>query len=366
MAQPPSLRGRTAAGTLAIAALAIVLAGAPALSATTPSPSPDTAGTTWAIAPATEGMADGRVSLRHTIEPGTSVQDAVIVTNYGPDAATYDVYASDGIVTADGNFDLIAPVEAPSDGGAWISFGDVPDSEPREPGGLTVQIPAETALAIPVEIAAPADSTPGDHPAGIVAELSREDANGVSFASRVGVRVHLRAAGDLDPRLTVENVEATWMPSWNPFAPGTVEITYTVANHGNVRVGADLAVRQSGPFDGDPQLVDDSMREVLPGQTAELTASVPTWPLVRAWGDIAASPTVVGEDEVDGSLLTTSSTPYAAWTLPWAQLCLVLIICALVFAVIAWRRYRARKWEASVAAAAQARRDAPDGERAGR
>ncbi|MEK8227936.1 hypothetical protein NKG05_20355 [Oerskovia sp. M15] len=46
------------------------------------------------------------------------------VTNFSDHPATFDVYASDGVVTADGQFDLLAAGTTPTDGGSWITLGE--------------------------------------------------------------------------------------------------------------------------------------------------------------------------------------------------------------------------------------------------
>ncbi|GAA1816749.1 hypothetical protein [Nesterenkonia flava] len=66
-----------------------------------------------------------------------------------------------------------------------------------------------------------------------------QDSGGVGMESRVGVRVHLRVAGDLVPTLAVTGLETRYEGSWNPFTPGTLYVDYRVENTGNVRLGSE-------------------------------------------------------------------------------------------------------------------------------
>jgi hypothetical protein len=374
-----SLRGaRRAAPALVLAALAalvcapaaawpgppVAVPGTPPTSVPTAAdapgdgaPSDDAAAppaqTTWALRPAGAEGADARVSLRHEVEPGGAASDVVALTNFSARPATFAVYASDGLITDEGLFDLLAPGDAPSDGGAWIAVGPVEGATARPDGGILLDVPAGETVLVPVEIRVPANATPGDHPAGVVAELVRGEGGGVQLAARVGVRVHLRVAGDVVARLEPQRVTATYTPSWNPFAPGTVTVTVDVANAGNVRMGADTAVRVEGPWGVASAEARVEQREVLPGQAVPTTVEIPVAPLVRAWGEVVVTPGVVGEDVVDGPLQAGSAS-FALWVVPWSQLALLAAVVGLVLLVRGLRRRSARIVQARIDAAVAA------------
>jgi len=342
-----------------LVAAAFVVGALPASAALATTGGEDVAaGTTWALEPATDDDAAGRVSIRHEIEPGESVSDAVVVSNLSAHDATFAVYAGDGLVDDEGNFDILPAETAPSDGGAWVEIGEVEGATPRPGGGIVVEVPASSSTRVPLEITVPADATPGDHPAGVVAELVQGGAASLQVSSRVGVRLHLRVAGDVVAELS-PTVEARWSPSWNPFAPGTVTVDYTVENTGNVRVGADVAATVTGPFGAGGGSATGERREVLPGQAASGTVHITeVWPLFRAAGELVASPGVVGEDDVDAALLPSTVT-FQVWTVPWPQLLLLaLLVATAVLVVRARRRAAARvqaRIDAAVAAAVSAR-----------
>ncbi|MFG6504052.1 hypothetical protein [Microbacterium sp. P05] len=345
-------------------ALAAVFGGATAATALeAPSAAPDAdAGTTWAIAPSSAEGPDGRVSFRHTIDPAASVDEFVAVTNFGTAPAPFAVYASDGVVTEAGNFDLLPSEAEPVDSGTWVSIGAVAGSTPRDGGGIVIEVPAASTTVVPIRVDVPTEATPGDHPAGVVAELVAADDSSVEVTSRVGVRLHLRVAGDVVASVVPGSVEASYSPSWNPFAPGTLTIDYVVSNSGNVRLGSTVTTQAAGLLGVGGESVSGEVREILPRQQAASSVAVDVWPLFFTWGDVTAVPVIVGEDAVEAELVTVT-TPFTAWTIPWSQLVLLaLLAVAVVVALRARRKAEARvqsRIDAAVAAAS-AQNPVPD------
>jgi hypothetical protein len=344
---------------LPAAAPVTAAAAAPSPTAAAVDPASADAGaarTTWSLEPAvTEAAPEGRVSFRHAVDPGAEVADALTLTNFSDHPATFEVYAGDGVVTADGQFDLPPTGTEAEAAGAWIALGDAAGTL-AEPGTVQrVEVAAGAQASLPFVVRVPADATPGDHPAGIVAALATEPGAGVAMDSRVGTRLHLRVTGELAPALAVQDVRTTYTPSWNPFAPGTLRLDYTVANTGNVRLGASAAADASGPFGvTDTSAAGPALREVLPGQTAAGSVEVDAWPLVRLAGAVAVTPSVVGEDEVTAAL-AGAERGWSAWAVPWVQLGLLLLAVGTVLAI---RRARSRREAATrrriAAAVAQA------------
>ncbi|GIG41758.1 COG1470 family protein [Cellulomonas phragmiteti] len=326
----------------AVVALAASLVAAPVATGAPPAAAAvdDAPGTTvtWTVQPATADGPDGRLSLRHVIDPGASVTDHVTVSNLGDGPATFAVYAGDGIVSDAGYFDL-PPAGPPQDGGAWVALDPPAGAETLDDGRLRLTLEAGAAVTVPLTITVPADATPGDHPAGVVAELVAGDT--VRLAARTGVRLHLRVAGEVTAALVPEQVTARWEPSWNPFAPGTVHVRYVVRNAGDVRLGARAATTLAGPAGLAAAAHTAELREVLPGQSATVEATLPVWPLGRASGHVDVRPWVVGEDVVDAAM-RTASADVAVWTVPWSQLGLLLVLAAGVV-LTRWLRRRSAR-----------------------
>ncbi|MFE5407454.1 hypothetical protein [Microbacterium sp. NPDC056569] len=312
--------------------------------------------TTWSLTPATAEGPDSRVSLRHVIGAGQSVDDFVTLTNFSPHPARFDVYASDGLVSASGDFDLLPPGETPVDSGSWITVGAVENGS-TDGGVLTVEVQPDSSLTIPLTIAVPTDATPGDHPAGVVAQFVPEADGPVQMANRVGVRAHLRVDGEVVAAIGPTSVSTMYEPSWNPFAPGILRIEHRLANSGNVRLGAETRTTVTGPLGLAPADASSQTREVLPGQTTASAVRLEVWPLFVALGEITVDPLVVGEDDVVAPESSTSS--FTVWMVPWSQLALLMLVAAaVVLAIRLRRRSRADVQRRIDEAVAQARESA--------
>lgn len=344
-----------------LAALVGGLGAGSAAAATSDEGAPAAGGTvTWTVQPATADGPDGRISLRHVLDPGASVTEHVTVTNFSDRAATFAVYAGDGVVSDSGHFDLPPGDGAPRDGGAWVALGDVAGADRVDGRTLHLTLDPGAAATVPVTVAVPADATPGDHPAGVVAELVSGDA--VRLAARVGTRLHLRVTGDVEASLAPQDVTTRWEPSWNPFAPGTVHVRYRVANTGDVRLAAHAATTLAGPFGLGEATHATDVREVLPGQSALVEAELRVWPLGRVAGQVDARPWVVGDDVVDAAL-RTGSVQVTEWTIPWSQLAALVVVAGAVL-LIRWSRRRSAqrvqaRVDAALAAAGAAHEPAP-------
>lgn len=310
--------------------------------------------TTWTVQPAGTDGPDDRISIRHELDPGAAITDQVVVTNFGPDAATFRIYASDGVVGAEGAFDILARGEASIDGGTWIALDEVPGAERDTDTSLTVDLDPEESIQIPFTIDVPTGALPGDHPAGVVAELVPVADQSVEFYSRVGVRLHLRTSGEVRAEVVATDVQATWLPSWNPFSSGTVRLDYSLHNVGNVRVGADSQVHLAGPFGMLEASAGGSQRELLPDQKVGLTSDLSLWGLFWSGGAIDVNVAPVGDDSFDAEP-TPSSTSIQVWAIPWVQVATLLLVIA---GLVLWRRRQShaqdsvqRRIDAAVAAA---------------
>ncbi|WZH37383.1 MAG: hypothetical protein PIR02_01675 [Microbacterium enclense] len=314
----------TTAPAAALAAPTTAIAPAVSGSASVPIVLAATPAAQWAVSPADANGPDGRVSLRHTIDPGASATDALAVTNLGAAAATFTVAPGDGIVGDGGAFD-IASGDA-RDSGAWITVDGL------DAGTITLA-PGEMRV-LPVRIDVPADVTPGDHPAGIVVGVTRAD-DGVTVTNRIGVRVHLQVAGEIVPALHLGAVDASFTPSWIPFAPGTLRVETAVENVGNVRLGALAGVAGVGvdaaTLRGDPV-------ELLPGDSATVITETSAWPIFALVGTSSVRPVVIGDDAISAPAVIDGS--FVVFAPSWTGLALLVLLAG---AVAAWVIARCRK-----------------------
>ncbi|GAA1724487.1 hypothetical protein [Aeromicrobium alkaliterrae] len=294
------------------------------------SAAPSHADTEWSVGPATAAGPDQRISLRHVVDPGASVQDHVAVTNLGSEAATFTVVAGDGLLGDNGAFD-IAPGE-PVDSGDWITIDGLAADG-------TVAVAAGETRVLPVTVTVPADAVPGDHPAGIAVALSA-GGDDLTVTHRVGVRLHLQVAGEIEPALTVDVTETDYRSSWIPFGPGTLTVRYEIENTGNTRVGAGTRVEAAGLLGvgGSEELV--TVDELLPGDTTTGVVELDAWPVMVLSGKVETAGLVVGEDQITAPGATTAD--FRSPAIPWTGLLLV----ALVVAAVVWRRRGAAPAEA--------------------
>ncbi|OLT10596.1 hypothetical protein BJF78_28565 [Pseudonocardia sp. CNS-139] len=202
-------RTRWAGLCLVVVAALVGTAGA-AAAALPGRPAPAQDGTvTWAVQPADTEGPDGRVSFRYELDPGGVVADNVIVTNYSEVDVDFRLYASDGVTTPSGAFDLLPGSRPPVDAGSWVTLAET-----------SVRLGPRQARIVPFTVTVPPNATPGDHPAGIVAAVGdTAGATDVTVERRVGARVHLRVGGELAPRLDVSALDVGYGGGWRPDAP---------------------------------------------------------------------------------------------------------------------------------------------------
>lgn len=317
----------------ATATAALVLTGAAASADTT---------VTWGVKPADNEHGAGRPNYSYAVEPGGSLDDALVVTNHDEGELALRVYAADGFTTTSGQLDLRPAEEEPTGVGAWVTLGR---SE------LLLLAPGESA-EVPFTLTVPDNATPGDHTGGIVASLlGEENADGITVERRLGSRIHVRVGGELAPSLAVEDLRVDYDGTANPLAAGTATVTYTVANTGNARMTAGQTVRVAGPFGLLETGADvPDLPELLPGATHEVSVVVDgVRPLIRATASVTLTPRVAGDDAL--TLPAIESTA-GAWAVPWAVLVVLALAVALLVRRLVRRRRGRRRQPGDVAAVA--------------
>ncbi|GAA0463121.1 hypothetical protein Ade02nite_29820 [Paractinoplanes deccanensis] len=320
---------------IAAAVLALLLVPAPANAA------PGNDPLTWSVSPSGPQGPNGRPALDYKLDPGATLTDHVAVTNHSARPLTLRLYASDAFTTAGGGFDLLAGTTKPTGAGSWIRLGRT-----------TVTLPKSSRVIVPLTLTVPANATPGDHAAGVVASLTSGTGESFTVDHRVGTRVYLRVTGPVRPALSITDVHLTTSTPWNPLALPRLTATFTIANTGNVRLSARPSARAAGPFGiGATTAAGAPVAEILPGgsvRTSVRLDSVP--PLFRSQVTLAASP-------------STGAARRTVWLVPWPQLALLALAAALVAGRLLNRRRRRIRLAAAIAEAEQRGRDqaaAPD------
>ncbi len=282
----------------------------------------------WALAPTglDPSQPSSRPNITASLSPGATQQDSVSLWNYSDVPLTFHVYATDAYNNAAGDFTLLPANIKARDVGSWITLAT-----------NQVTVGAKTRVDIPFTMHVPPSASPGDHTAGIVASLptpTNDAANHrVIIDRRTGSRVYLRVNGPVNPSLVVEHLSSEYHGSFNPLG-GTLDVTYTLRNPGNVRLGARQLVSAHDIFgrtiaDHKPRVIP----ELLPGNAITVHEKFTGVPATfRVGADVTITPLVPpGVDEKPPAAVTAGT---GSWAIPWT----VLLLLAL--ALLLWRLYR--------------------------
>jgi dihydroorotate dehydrogenase (fumarate) len=319
------------AGALLVALIAIVTAPL----AAAPAHADDTIGISARPAGA-EGNPDGRTRFSYQVDPGQSIQDTFLVANTGNVAQDFTVVGTDAFNDDEGEFALLATAEQPTGIGAWVQF---------ENGANRIQFtlgPGERR-ALPFTVTLPAEATPGDHVGGLVASVITPGEQ-VNLDRRVATRVYARVSGQLQPRLAISGLDASYSGDWWNLFSGTVTVRYTVDNPGNIALAANLSAGVNTWF-GIPAAPASTgtIEEVLPGNSAAYEFDVPA---VAQWGYLGPylrlNPFVDDPDPANQLPVAPVSRDTFLLAVPW----LVVIALALGVLVVLGLRWRRRRDEA--------------------
>lgn len=320
----------------------------------------------FGIAPASAERPDDRPYVAVTAAPGSVVYEHVAVLNQSDVPLDLDVYAGDVIMAEGGGLSVTSRDEVPYETGTWLGID----------GPTTLTVPAQTAetgygyVVVPVTITIPENATPGDHVAGLVAALTTTGQGGANapdleLEQRVAARIYVHVTGDVTPGLLVTDVHATWTRT-GALGLGSVAVSYTLQNTGNIAMAVEPSVTVAGPFGLRPVPARaDRVDLLLPGSATQQTVTVDdVWALVResVTIDAAAVAPAAGQDPGLG----TVSASVTLWAVPW----LAVAVLALVLVFVTWRslarRARRRRWASAPAGTRRARRAAEPGPGAAR
>jgi len=286
----------------------------------------------WALFPA--GSSDpsqpgNRPNFTFEAAPGSTIDDAITVANYGNVPLTLRLYASDAFNNADGGFDILRGADTPTDVGSWVK-----NPQPYitlEPG---------TQATVPVQFVVPIDATPGDHVGAFVASQETAgtgpDGKTITLDRRTGTRIYLRVTGEVSPDLSVENVSTNYTPKLNPFG-GSATVTYRIVNRGNVRMKGTQTVEVGGPLGILSESATDDVPELLPGQSVDVTKTLDG---VTATVISSTKVTVHPEEVVNATDNKPSTATGSALTL---ALPFTIMAVLLVLALVLYARHRYKK-----------------------
>lgn len=275
----------------------------------------------WGVRTADTEQGEGRANFNYSVEPGETITDAVIVTNQGAQDLAIDISTADGYTAADATLAFDGPEVVPVSVGSWIT-----------PAEAEVTLRPGESREVEFTVEVPEDASPGDHAGGIFTVSSTVDGSNIQINRRLGLRVHVRVAGEQVVDLEVSELTYQHSASLNPFASGTALVSYTVRNNGTVRTyfTEDLTVTTLGGSSSTTHstVVD----EILPGSEITRTVEVGAWPLLRSTVEVRVLPAAI-----DGSVGVETMRMADDWVIPWSILVLIVIVLA-VTVVIGVRR----------------------------
>lgn len=294
----------------------------------------------FGLQPASEAAVDARPFFSFGATPGAKVSDHVALVNIGPTPLTLSVYATDAVSGVDGIIGFPAQDAAPAAAGAWVSVAAPADgvvvpgrSEAGEPG----------VVILPFSMSVPATAGPGDVVGALIASLRTTgiSPNGqtVNLDQRVAMRIYVRVSGDAVPVLAIENLTASFDGTLNPLGRGSVDVSYTIRNTGNVVLEATQTVTVEGLFGGSASA--DGLALVpplLPGASVDVRVVIPeVSPMVRLTVTAEVTPVATAVNptqEVPGPV----SASVGVWAVPYPLILILLILGALVWRGIVWSR----------------------------
>jgi hypothetical protein len=323
----PVAGAEAAAG--AHSASAVVLSGKPAKPARA----------AFGAGPASAKKLDGRPYFTYDATPGGYVEDHIAVINFATHPQTLNVYPVDAVSGTNGLF-TYAPKSAPrKQVGGWLKVGNVPSG--------TVTVRPRSTVILPVFLHVPRNASPGDHAGAVIVSLTGlvkgKKNTLVKFEQRVATRVIIRVSGRLEPRLTIQNLHANYSGHLNPFASGTVTVSYTVGNTGNALLGATQQVSGHGLFGSSARAATvPGVPLLLPGGAYKVSTHVSgIIPEIEITATVRLVPLGLRGDINPGMRATTASV--TLWTIPWLLIAVIIVLILGIIALI-WRRRRRSPW----------------------
>lgn len=255
--------------------------------------------------------------------------------NLGGEDVTFALAAADGYFTPTGRFTMLASDQPSVAAGTWIALQE------------SVRVEAGGSAVIPFTVAVPDDATPGDHAAGVAASITTVSSGGgaaIGVESRVGFRVITRVTGEVAPGLAVGG-GGTYRATWNPFAPGSIEVVADLENTGNIRLDVDPSVVFGEDPIGAACVAEDQAIELLPGDRRTVRFTVPAvWPTGAIGIPLRAEARATASD---GSSIQVDPVvrELSVWALPVPQVIVVLALGLVAAGALIGRRRQGRRVE---------------------
>lgn len=297
---------------------------------------------TFGIGPAASSGSTGRPYFSYEMGVNGVYRDTAMAVNFAGQPIALSIFATDLGNASNGDISVGLQSQETRDAGGWVHLS------PKQSQLLVpARAKAPGKVLIPFTIRVPADATPGDHGAAIVAVLSTlgKNAKGenVRLDQRIAVRIYLRVNGPLLPELTIEHLHATYHGVVNPLGTGKATVTYTVHNTGNVRLAGRQTVQVTGMFGMKSAVVTPPNLQLLfPGGTETVRVTVNgVRPAVLAKARVTVTPLLFADQPQMPVRQASAVTDFRA--MPWSQLGSLAALLVLTGGGMALRRALLRR-----------------------
>ena len=258
-----------------------------------------------------------------SLEPGTSIDDAVEIFNLSYEPLRFDLYGAELLMVDGGGFAPADRDESSRGSGDWII--------PRE---TTVDVDGRSRLRVPFTVSVPEDALPGDHPGTIVVEPhTPEGEAGIALRTRLAQRVLITVPGEIEVGAALGPLAATR-------EGGQVHFGLPVANTGNVTFTTSGTVEVTARGDRHSLGLGPDGLYAVPGGEARLGAVWEDPPLIGRARAHAVLEVQVGDREP----VPYTTERITVWLVPWAALLVVVAIVLLTALVAYLSRERRRRW----------------------
>jgi hypothetical protein len=218
----------------------------------------------------------------HTISPGETVNDSVIVSNADSAAITAVVQALDGVNTLDGAYSLIEDAKNNQGVGTWIKL------EKNE-----ITIPGNSSKEIKFSISVPANAPVGEQSGGIVAYAKPDNAVGkINLTLRLGTRVYITVPGEVHRDIKIDR----FVPQ---IKGGKLVLVLSAKNASNVNIKPTIEFKLSGLFGSQSEKIE-APGIYLPNAPIYIEYA---WPKRLSW---------TAHYEAEATIHTNETTEYSA------------------------------------------------------
>ncbi len=307
-------RGIALVATAAFGCFGVV----PAAVAADPSPTTSPGKLTFGAGPANPAGAAGRSFFSFQGTTGARFSDKIALYNLSKVPITLRVYASDATTASNGDFSVPDATARSKNVGLWTILGkDV------------VEVPAGGTVFVPFTVVIPQGGEPGDYAGALmvstIPKSGGASGTNVNVATRIGVREYINVGGKVTPQLQVNDITATYSGAWR-FGAGTVTISYSLQNTGNMRLGAAQAVQISSVLQTKDAPAIANSREILPGSSIRESVTIAGfYPVGVANAHIKITPLQVTQFGAAPAAFTVTKQ-FTALSYPIASLVGVIIL----------------------------------------